>query len=835
MTATNPETPAPLETPPGGAPFLCHERADAGTIAERTELFDDGRVVRHGAGGPQVLQVLDARALRAVRAAIESARLHEIAGAPPNPPGPHERWTVRAGPGIHPADLTVRADRRIFAVQALSGAVSRVLSAQQLRSEAASAWWMPHVSRLRLLLRRALFVAPLGRDALPTALSGRGASARDQERLARMTRAIDADTSLRPRPASDPFEQIAEALALTEAERDALLAVALPELRPELAAAWATIHGEAIFGGVDERLLRLVLDPLGDRTRDVAAALRPDGVLLGLGALRPRRDPAGARRLEASRRVRDRLAGLPWPPAEELARTPIHEPPLIAPRLFDVPLFPLSPELRAEVRAGLRAGVVLVLRGPLRAGYTLLARQIAGERGRGLLELPLSRFSLPAELPAVREALLQAALMGAMVLVRDLHVLAPSELGTADPGATDTARRDPIQEERTLVAVVEALRQARGQLLVVAEDPTPARVLLEVVERLPVRLLPVAAPDAVHRQALWAVRAEQAGRDGGPEAPGEGHLAALDADEIERTVDLAIALGDAPGRSEEATRRVATQRLRQLGLPVHSTATWERVVLPDHTQQVLTEIRRFGRYRTKVMGEWQFRDQSGYGTGLSVLFSGPSGTGKTLVAGLLARDLGQALFQVDLSRLVSKYIGETEQRLSELFSAADSAGAALLFDEADSLFAQRTEVKSSVDRYANLEVNYLLQRMESFEGVVILTTNFRQSIDQAFMRRIRFKVDFATPDREQRRRLWEVLLPPGAPLEPDIRFDKVGDAYELTGGEIRNAILRAALVAAESGGPITQELLIEAAVRECQETGKVTRIEPITRSPGASR
>ena len=815
----------------GAPPLLSHERRAPGGPVERFELFPDGRVVTQAGDRAEVTDRLDAGALGEVLAAISRARLSEVLPEVAPPDVPTERWVFRGEAGVDGADVTVRVDRRHYPIEALRAILARVLHAVRARADAgaASSWWMPYVSRLRLLMKRALLVAPLGAvgaDALPQLLSGRGASEQDAERIERMRQALAQDGLFRGPLASDPLGHAARALGLTGAECDALLAVLLPELRADMAAAWAALQGDAVFVGVDERLLRAVLDPLGERTRDVAGALRRDATLLTLGALRPRLEPAsGQTRLLASPGLRDFVAGVPGNTAEERARARMYEPPPVSPRLSDVPLFPLSDELRQEVREAFQSGETLVLRGPLRAGYTLLARQVAAERGAPLLELPMSRFTLPDELPALREAVLQAALRSGIVLARDLTALGAAELGgSSDEARPDATPRDAARDERTLVTVAELLRSVRGPLMVVAEDPLPASVLLALVERLPVRFVTVTAPDAAHRQALWGVRAGDVGREGGPDAPAAGHLAALDADEIERAVDLAVAMGGEPGRSEEASRRVATQRLRQLGLPVHSTATWDRVVLPEETLQTLAEIRRFGRFRQKVMLEWAFREQSGYGTGLSVLFSGPSGTGKTLVAGLLARDLGQALFQVDLSRLVSKFIGETEQRLAELFSAATSAGAALLFDEADSLFAQRTDVKTSVDRYANLEVNYLLQRMEAFEGVVILTTNFRQSIDQAFMRRIRFKVDFAAPEKDLRTRLWEVLLPSGAPVESGIDFGELGESFDLTGGEIRNAILRASLAAAEAEQPIDADLLFDAAVRECQETGKVTRV-----------
>jgi SpoVK/Ycf46/Vps4 family AAA+-type ATPase len=209
------------------------------------------------------------------------------------------------------------------------------------------------------------------------------------------------------------------------------------------------------------------------------------------------------------------------------------------------------------------------------------------------------------------------------------------------------------------------------------------------------------------------------------------------------------------------------------------------------------------------------------------MLSGPSGTGKTMVAGLIAQELGVELYRVDLSRVVSKYIGETEERLGSLFSEAAQVGAALLFDEADSLFGQRTEIKSSNDRYANLEVNYLLQRLEEFDGVVILTTNFAGSIDEAFLRRLRFRVQFPFPSPKERAKLWEVMLPGRLPIDDEgLDFDWMGSSFELTGGHIRNAMLRAGMIAADANKPLTMRMFYDAAATEYKELGKLAPAYP---------
>jgi SpoVK/Ycf46/Vps4 family AAA+-type ATPase len=223
-----------------------------------------------------------------------------------------------------------------------------------------------------------------------------------------------------------------------------------------------------------------------------------------------------------------------------------------------------------------------------------------------------------------------------------------------------------------------------------------------------------------------------------------------------------------------------------------------------------------------VMDQWGFGRKVAYGRAVSSLFSGPPGTGKTMVATLIAKELGLELFRVDLSRVVSKWVGETEKNLGRAFDEAANSQAVLLFDEADALFAKRTEVKSSNDRYANLEVNYLLQRLESFDGIVILTTNHGTSVDDAFKRRLRFRIEFPTPDDAERELLWRAMLPAGAPIADDVDFRVLARKYAMAGGYIKNAVVRAAFLAASrEQQSIDHDTLVHAASLEWEDMGNL--------------
>lgn len=270
--------------------------------------------------------------------------------------------------------------------------------------------------------------------------------------------------------------------------------------------------------------------------------------------------------------------------------------------------------------------------------------------------------------------------------------------------------------------------------------------------------------------------------------------------------------------------RTAERRLSSLAERVESSLRWSDIVLPDDTFEALMEVITFARYRDQVLDQWGFRRKLPYGRALSALFHGPPGTGKTMVAGIIARELGKELFRVDLSQLVSKYIGETEKNIARLFEEARRHDAVLLFDEADALFGKRTQAKSSVDRYANMNVNYLLQAMEAYEGVILMTTNFEGALDDAFKRRIRFHIEFAFPDDTQRAHLWRALIPRQAPVEEDIEFKALGKSFEMSGGHIKDAVLRAAFMAAERGASISTDILMEAGVRVYRELGHLIRL-----------
>lgn len=267
-------------------------------------------------------------------------------------------------------------------------------------------------------------------------------------------------------------------------------------------------------------------------------------------------------------------------------------------------------------------------------------------------------------------------------------------------------------------------------------------------------------------------------------------------------------------------RRLVRERLDGLATRVESGAVWHDLLVPRRTLRTLKAIEAQVSHKAHLASEWGFQvGDAMRGGGLSVLFAGPSGTGKTLAAEILARSLSLDLYRIDLSAVMSKWVGETEKHLRKLFDAADAGGAILLFDEADALFGKRSEVRDSHDRYANVGVSYLLQRLEAYRGLAVLTTNFKRNIDEAFLRRLRFVVEFPYPEMEERLAIWRRSFPRDCPVD-QVDFARLA-RMNATGGEIRNIALNAAYLAASRGGAaVTMADLKEAAELEREKSGK---------------
>ncbi len=269
-----------------------------------------------------------------------------------------------------------------------------------------------------------------------------------------------------------------------------------------------------------------------------------------------------------------------------------------------------------------------------------------------------------------------------------------------------------------------------------------------------------------------------------------------------------------------AARDECGHSLRRLARRIVPRSKWGDLVLPDDQLEQLYEVCNQAKYRGRVFADWGFDRRLSLGKGLNVLFSGPPGTGKTMAAEVIAGELRLDLYKIDLSQVVSKYIGETEKNLDRIFCAAENSNAILFFDEADTLFGKRSEVKDSHDRYANIEIGYLLQKMEEYDGIAILATNVKHHIDEAFVRRMQAIVEFPFPEEGERRRVWQTVFPLEAPLAADVDFAVLARSVRLAGGNIKNIARLAAFLAAADGGVISMPHLMKASRREYQKLGR---------------
>jgi len=449
------------------------------------------------------------------------------------------------------------------------------------------------------------------------------------------------------------------------------------------------------------------------------------------------------------------------------------------------------------------------------------ARTVAGAWGAGVLTAPVVVLTGADGLAARGVAATAAAAVGL-----DIYVVHGADLPAGNEGVAfqrlwernaalapaalliDLHEGDGVP--RGVLALAETLQ---GRLVLSARQP------LRVAGRAAVRI-DLQAPTVSERHDLWR-------RALGPAAGSlNGALSAV-ADQFDLGPTEIRVIGgrfgsdedpEAPafaGRLWDACRSAAAARLADLGdlaRRIEATAGWDDLVIPAAQRQILREIVLHVRHRYRVHHTWGFAARGARGLGINALFAGPSGTGKTMAAEVLARELGLDLFRIDLSAVVSKYIGETEKNLRRVFDAAEGGGAVLLFDEADALFGKRSEVRDSHDRYANIEVSYLLQRMESYRGLSVLTTNQKQALDGAFLRRLRAVVPFPFPDASQRAEIWRRVFPPETPTD-GLDLNRLA-RLNVSGGHIRNIAVSAAVLAAELGSPVRMAHVAAAARSE---------------------
>ena len=597
-------------------------------------------------------------------------------------------------------------------------------------------------------------------------------------------------------------------LGLSEAE-DALarlaVAYAIDADTRELVHALCGRRRPALYADVAAELQPALASP-----QALAAATHVRGALREGGWIDVDGDAAGgAAAIAASRRLVDWVLGderLPAP-LDDVALLGLADPVWLAPSV----LAEVDEVVRRMAGAGGAGGaggepVAVLVQGARGAGRRAVAATLAERLGKQVLVAELADLLAADVKPRgalVRVFLAEARLRDAVPYVGGVEALA---------GERDVER-----------GAIAALR--RGPSLLVLGGS--GRGVASLPLGRPFHLVRITRVDLDDRERAWRASLAAVGAQ-----LSEGTTAALAgryvigpgaiAEVASEAARFAAARGGAIDRDtlEDAVTRRLSIRLGAFGSVLTRKARFEEMVLPDDVVEALRDMIAMVGQRAQILERWGYQRHLGISRGVSALFSGEPGTGKTMAASVVASELGLELIRIDLSQVVSKWVGETEKNLGKIFDEAQDAAAMLLFDEADALFGKRTEVRSAQDRYANLEVNYILQRMESFDGVSVLTTNFESSIDQALQRRLNFRVRFPEPEVAERAELWKKLLPPETALA-DAPFDRLAERFEMTGGYIKNAIVRAAVIAAREGRSMTVDDLWSGAHNEYAEMGKV--------------
>ena len=470
---------------------------------------------------------------------------------------------------------------------------------------------------------------------------------------------------------------------------------------------------------------------------------------------------------------------------------------------------------RSRAEAG---GVVVHLCGAHGVGKRRLARAVCAELGLPLLavdgELLAADDSRLTERlrRAFREGLLQHA--GVLIEGVDRLEAVPGHTGGGRVGGRLRRLSATAAELGGLTFLAGRRGWRRHDLFrdgpfLALELPLPAMELRRNAWRAMLDELPGPAPDGAAEILARRFRL----------APGQIRGACREV--AARRVGEREGAGASLDELAAACRRQSSRELADLAVKIEPRYRWRDLILPEARLSLLREICSQVEQRHRVLGDWGFGRKLSHGKGLAVLFSGPPGTGKTMAAEVMARELALDLYKVDLSGVVSKYIGETEKNLARIFQHAEAGNAILFFDEADALFGKRTEVSDAHDRYANIETSYLLQKMEEYEGMVILASNLRQNLDEAFVRRLRFIVELPFPETAGRREIWRSHLPAEAPRSAAIDFDFLAEKFAIAGGNIKNVVLNAAFLAAADGGEIAMDHLLRGTRREFEKIGKL--------------
>jgi hypothetical protein len=602
-------------------------------------------------------------------------------------------------------------------------------------------------------------------------------------------------------PRLNPDERLSEVaarLGLDDLDVAVLALCAATELSPRYGRLFAYLHDDLTRKLPSPGLVARLLAGDGVRAGDVLARFGSEAPLRRLGALRLVDERGQTPLTERGVKVADRLAAF-------ILDADLDEDPRDG-RVRRQPR-PADDIGRPEVVEGLRALADAGGRLPLVVVGPDAAALLSAALDRPLLLVDVSDLT---DGDLMRDAELAAALGGAVLAFDGLEALEPGDRRRC-------ARALAARDGRALVCAgsTEAVVALGDRAAFVVEAP---------------------GPSYAERRAAWTALA---GTDDVDDVSAKFRLSVGqigDAADLARRASVAEgAEAPEPRHLDLGARRASSTGIGELAARLAPTFGWDELVLPERPREILRSISAYLRHRDLVLSDWGYARTVARVQGLKVLFSGESGTGKTMAAQVLAYDLGLDIYRIDLATIVSKYIGETEKNLDRIFTAAEGSNAILFFDEADALFGKRSEVSDSHDRYANIEVAYLLQKMESYPGAVILATNFRHNIDDGFLRRLDFLVDFPFPEAEDRERIWRLVLPDSAPLADDVDVPFLATQFKLSGGGIRNASLAGAFLAAEDEGRIEMRHLIRGVALEYGKLGRLTLESDFERFHGLVR
>jgi AAA+ superfamily predicted ATPase len=613
------------------------------------------------------------------------------------------------------------------------------------------------------------------------------------------------------------LRELAHVFGLNDLELDTLLVCILPEIDVKYEKLYAYLHDNVTRKRPSVHLVLQCLLESREQMLRARDAFLPHSPLIVHRLIRLEDDPSAgtssllAKNLKADDRIVNYLLGSDEVDARlrryaHLVNPSVSIEDLVLVEEVEAQLYHCASALLDSTES------VIYLQGPHGIGKKTAAEAICQARGLSLLVVDLASLLAEESPPdvGVELAFREARLQGTALCWDRLDLLLTGDAAI----------------QSCLNSLVQGIRNFAGPVLTTGEAAWQPG---DALKGKPFSQIEFDPPSYATRRRLWELyldghgpRASEADLE---DVAGKFRFTPAQIKDAAATArNQAMCQGDAEISANDlytACRVTSNHKLSTLARKIQPKVAWEDIVLQRDQMAQLREIANYVKYRHIVFADWNFEQKISLGKGLNILFAGPSGTGKTMASEIMANELGLDLYKIDLSTVISKYIGETEKNLDKIFTEARNSNSILFFDEADAVFGKRSEVRDSHDRYANIEVAYLLQKMEEYDGIVILATNLRKNLDEGFARRMHFSVEFPLPEEPDRLRIWRCIFPQEAPLAEDLDLKFMARQFKVTGGNIKNIALGAAFLAAGDGATIKMEHLIRATKREYQKIGRL--------------